>query len=218
MAEDIKPAGAAQSDGQATRNAGGRWRINRKGRKDKSPTSRDPVTFEGRTEDLKGFVFDVCAGNGGLKYTKTRNELARYAGTFNKDVGPYIREAIMTLNVPTIERPRAPVPTVPGDGTGTVSIDPVDQAIFNEKIKNYVRKEELLVSVMKGFYDIVWGQVTDTLRGRLKGWEDYEKFSSSSDTIRLLTVIKSEMTGFKEKRYLAHSLHAMLETFIRCKR
>ena len=217
MAEDIKPAGAAQSDGQATRNAGGRWRNNRKGRKDKSPTSSDPVIFEGRTEDLKGFVFDVCAGNGGLKYTKTRDELARYAGTFNKDVGPYIREAVMTLMMPTIERPRAPVPVVPGDGTGTVSIDPVDQAIFNEKIKNYVRKEELLVSVMKGFYDIVWGQVTDTLRGRLKGWEDYEKFSSSSDTIRLLTVIKSEMTGFKEKRYLAHSLHAMLETFIKCR-
>ena len=35
------------------------------------------------------------------------------------------------LTVPTIERPSAPVPVVPGDGTGTVAIDPVDQATFS---------------------------------------------------------------------------------------
>jgi hypothetical protein len=36
--------------------------------------------FVGRSEDLKGFIYDVTISKGGVAYTKTTEEIARYVG------------------------------------------------------------------------------------------------------------------------------------------
>ena len=65
--------------------------------------------FVGRSEDLKGFIYDVTTWKGGVAYTRTTEEIARYVGEKYTTTGSYIRTAIVTLNVPTPTRPTAPV-------------------------------------------------------------------------------------------------------------
>jgi hypothetical protein len=36
--------------------------------------------FVGRSEDLKGFTYDVITSKGGVAYTRTTEEIARYVG------------------------------------------------------------------------------------------------------------------------------------------
>ena len=44
---------------------------------------------------------------------------------------------------------------------------------------------------------------------------DTKKIISDADSISLLKVIRAEMTGFKEKQYLVHSLHNLIRDFYR---
>jgi hypothetical protein len=75
-----------------------------------------------RSEDLKGFIYDVTTSKGGVAYTRTTEEITRYVGEIYTAIGSYIRTAILTLNVQTPTRPTAPAAT--GD---PAVINPVDQ-------------------------------------------------------------------------------------------
>ena len=68
---------------------------------------------------------------------------------------------------------------------------------------------------MKSLYDLVWGQCSETMRSRLRSIHGYEKITSDADSISLLKAIRAEMTGFKEKQYLVHSLHNLIRDFYR---
>jgi hypothetical protein len=85
--------------------------------------------FVGRSEDLKGFIYDITTSKGRVAYTHTTEEIARYVGKKYTTTGSYIRTGILTLNVPRPVRPTAPVAT--GD---PATINLVDQEIFKEKI------------------------------------------------------------------------------------
>jgi hypothetical protein len=67
--------------------------------------------FAGRSEDLKGFIYDVALSKGGAVYTKTTKEIARHVGEKYTTIGSYIRTAMLTLTVPTPPRPIAPIAT-----------------------------------------------------------------------------------------------------------
>ena len=100
--------------------------------------------FVGRSEDLKGFTYDVVNTKGGVAYTRTTEEIARHVGEKYTTTGSYIRTAILTLNVPAPARPTAPTAT----GTPPL-VDPVDQEIFREKIRMYVKTEVGIEAAMK---------------------------------------------------------------------
>ena len=67
--------------------------------------------FVGRSEDLKGFIYDIAQSKGGVAYTRTTEEIARYVGETYTTTGSYIRTAILTLNLPAPARPTAPTTT-----------------------------------------------------------------------------------------------------------
>ena len=118
--------------------------------------------FEGRCEDLKGFTYDVANNKGGVAYTRTTEEIARYIGGKHTVTATYVRAAVLTLNVPAPPRPTAPIAI----GTPPV-VDPVDQEIFKEKIRMYVKTEAGIETAMKSLYDLIWGQCSESLRSRL---------------------------------------------------
>jgi hypothetical protein len=164
--------------------------------------------FTGRSDDLKGFIYDITNTKGGVAYTRTTEEIARYVGEKYTTIGSYIRTAIMTLNVSSPTRPVAP----PGVGTPPV-IDQVDQEIFKEEIRIFVKTKAAIESTMKSLYDLIWGQCSETLRSRLRGYNDYATYSPSADSLALLKGIRAEMTGFRNKQYLPHSLHQIMRDF-----
>jgi hypothetical protein len=70
---------------------------------------------------LKGFIYGITSTKGGVAYTHTTEEIARYVGEKFTTIGLYICTAIMTLNVSSPTRPVAST----GIGTPPI-IDPVD--------------------------------------------------------------------------------------------
>jgi hypothetical protein len=164
--------------------------------------------FVQRSEDLKGFIYDVVFAKGGVAYTRTTEEIARYIGEKYTTTGSYIRTGILTLVVPAPTRPATPVAT----GTPTV-IDAVDQEIFKEKIRMYVKIESSIETTMKSLYDLIWGQWSESQRSRLRGYGDYNMYSVNADSIALLEGIRTKMTGFRAKQYLTHGLNKIMLDF-----
>ena len=163
--------------------------------------------FVGRSEDLKGFIYDVTNSKGGVAYTRTTEEIARYVGEKYTTTGSYIRTGILTLNVPRPIRPSPPIAT--GD---PATVDVVDQEIFKEKVRMYVKIESAVETTMKSLYDLIWGQCSESLRSRLRGHDDYALYSPDADSIALLKGIRAEMTGFRDK-HPPHALHKIMLDF-----
>jgi hypothetical protein len=216
--EEAPPAAGAdtggekQSDGKPSR---GRRNRNRQ-RQNKqrlheatnTPTYVPKEKFVGRSDDLKGFTYDVTTSKGGVAYTRTTEEIARHVGEKYTNTGSFIRTAIMTLKVPVQTRPSPPVET----GTPP-AIDPVDQEIFREEIRLFVKTKGAIESTMKSLYDLIWGQCSESLRSRLRGDPNYTTYSVNADSLALLKGIRAEMTGFRTKQYLSHSLHLIMRDF-----
>jgi hypothetical protein len=66
---------------------------------------------------------------------------------------------------------------------------------------------------MKSLYGLIWGQCSESLRSRLRGFADYPTYSQGGDSLTLLKGIRAEMTGFRNKQYLSHALHKTMHDF-----
>jgi hypothetical protein len=111
---------------------------------------------------------------------------------------------------------RPPSPTRPSASTAanaTTAVDPVDQAIFNEEVRQFVKDKAAITAAMKALYSVARGQCSEALRSKLKSNPDYNAFSAAVDSLQLPQAIRSEMTGFKRLHYLAHSVHSILREF-----
>jgi hypothetical protein len=199
MGEEQTPAPSGESSGSKNNNneerkpyRGQRQHRNRTNKKWKesgnAPIHVPKESFVGRSEDLKGFTSDVANTKGGVAYTRTTQEIAGHIGEKYTTTGSYIRTAILTLNVPVPTRPTALL------ATGTPpQVDPVDREIFR--------------------YDLIWGQCSESIRSRLRGYDDYNIYSANADSMALLKGIRAEMTGFRNKMYLPHALHKTMANF-----
>jgi hypothetical protein len=142
---------------------------------------------------------------GGYSFPRTTEEVARYAGEKYSVVGAYVRTAILTMTQQVPVRPTAPAP----QGTPPV-VDAVDQAIFNEEIRQFVRNKAAIIAAMKAIYSVIWGQCSEGLRSKLKSKSSYNGTSADANSLALLKEIRSEMTGFKKRNYLPHSVHSIM--------
>jgi hypothetical protein len=149
---------------------------------------------------LKGFTYYITNTKGGVAYTRTTKEIACYVGEKYTTTGSYIRSAVLTLLVAAPTRPTAPVAD-----TVTGIIDPVDAEIFREEICMFVKTRAAIESAMKSLYNLIWGQCSESLQSRLRGYEDYTTYSTDADILSL--------TGFRNKQYLPHSLHNTMHEF-----
>jgi hypothetical protein len=103
-----KPSPSNDDARKPHRSRRNRGRNNKQQWKDSS--SNTPVhvpkeKFVGRSEDLKGFTYDVITSKGGVACTRTTEEIARYVSKKYTTTGAYIRTAILTLNLPATIRP-----------------------------------------------------------------------------------------------------------------
>ena len=125
---------AGSQDGAKDRRQQGRGRNPYKGRHpyernhkpgnkpDAAPAPKEK--FNGRSDDLEGYIYSVAVTKGGVQFSRTTEEIARYAGEKYSSVGAYIRTAVLTMAEQTPTRPTAPAPT----GTPPAA-DAVDQAV-----------------------------------------------------------------------------------------
>ena len=119
-------------------------RNGKQGRRHKSKrTSRKP-TFEGRTEELKGHIFDCSDARQANSYTNTIKEIAQYMGTKYK-YGGDIRYLVENLKAPKISVPDSP------EDNATLS----EKEIWKLKISEHVKRKTQLRENSKNLYSLI---------------------------------------------------------------
>jgi hypothetical protein len=78
----------------------------------------------------------------------------------------------------------------------------------------FVKTKASIESKMKSLCDLIWGQRSESLRFGLHGCNNCATCSTNADSLALLKGVGAEMTGFRNKRCLPHSLHSMMRDFL----
>ena len=139
------------------------------------------MKFEGRCDDLKGYVYDYTdARNAADTYVQTTKEVAEYVGRTYK-MGAETRVAIERLRVPALPEPAAP----------PVGAAPTQQRLWEERCREHVKKEGILEGSLKSAYSLVYGQCAEVIRQKLRARADYDAMSTRGDVLLLLRNIKA---------------------------
>ena len=162
------------------------------------------IKFDGRCEELTGHVYDyVNPRKAADQYAKTTREICEYIGctyTYSEDT----KIALETLTRPTLAMPQDPAE----DTTQTA------RKIWEEWIKQYMRREDTLAQNLKSAYALIYGQCSNTLCVKLESRPDYEGIKAAANPIGLLENIKTVMYQFQEYSPLAlHEAKCCYYTF-----
>lgn len=162
-----------------------------------------PAKFEGKCDDLKGYIYDCADAKQADAYTKTTKEIAEYVGRTYK-YGSDARRSIEKLTTVTIERPADPP-----DNAGRTDI-----RIWEKEVDEFVRRKSNLFENLKTIYSLVWGQCTEYMRQKIEATDDYEEMSEGFDSIMLLKTIKDIAYSFQgQNKDLAQALHEAKRRF-----
>jgi hypothetical protein len=113
--------------------------------------------FEGKCEELKGFVFDCSDSKQADVFAKTMKEIAGYVGrTFR--YGDDIRQLIEKMTMPVLNMPSDP----PTTASRTVT------RIWEKEVDKYVKRKMYLQENLKTLYSLVLGQCTDVVLAKLE--------------------------------------------------
>lgn len=154
-----------------------------KRRNDKSRKSVRLVngdTFRGDHKDLLGYVYTYDSAARANQYEKTTEKVAQWAKkelAFNMDIW----DAIQNLEEPDTNSWK---PEAPKDE------DPLDKAIFNEEVKEYMLRKRTYNNNRSKVYTVVLGQCFDTMKARLEGQSDWEDIHKKHDLVKLLKSVK----------------------------
>ena len=113
--------------------------------------------FEGRTEELSGYTFDITTARKSNNYSRTLKEIARHVESSSKH-GADLKRTIETETIFNIERPVRPIALVGGETPDEEETYAIETDIYREDIKNYVRRRSVLEDNMGRGYEIIWGQ------------------------------------------------------------
>ena len=183
----------------------------------KNSSSSQNNFFTGQIDDLG--VYTLVDEKGAILYAKTTRKIARYAGEKYSDnnpmVGNYVQTAIMTLQEPSSPLVLPTMPDTQMKEDGITLADPYEEAIFDEKISQYVEDEYAIENAMSDVYWVIWDQCSDELRCHLQVVDEnnYNTFFEKSDSLALLKAIRSAMTGFTRRIYPAVAIHNLMKDF-----
>jgi hypothetical protein len=95
-------------------------------------------------------------------------------------------------------------PIIPED----IAADSSDGAkiIWKNRLREYMKRESVLIENVKTVYSLIWGQCTDVMRQKIASHSDYETTEDVSDAIGLLKTIKSIMFNFQGQIYRPQAL------------
>jgi hypothetical protein len=79
--------------------------------------------------------------------------------------------------------------------------NPVQMAIFNEKVQEYVKEKKTLKGQLNSAYGLIWVQCTPGMKCAVESHKDHDAFKKNGDPIALLKVIKEISHGCEFHRY-----------------
>jgi hypothetical protein len=167
----------------------------------KKTTTQEPK-FNGRCDDIRGFVFDCADGKQADRYNTTIREITAYVGR-TYDYGGDVRW--------TIKNEEKYVPTKPVSiGTST---DPTDKRIWEKEIDEYARRKAKLTINCEKLYSLLLGQCTEHMAAKLASLPEFKKIDRALDVIKLINAIKRLSYQFEGTRYQEKALHQAFMRF-----
>jgi hypothetical protein len=161
------------------------------------------VKFEGRSDAMKGHVYDCNDAKQSDQFTKTTKELADYIGRTYK-YGGDMRQAVLSLTTPVI-----PEPEDPDDANNRLQM-----RLWEKQVDEYVKKGTWLAEHVKSLYSLVWGQCSEAMRQKVEAVENFEIISNASDGIALLNAIKNAAYNYQSQKYPIESINEALRRVI----
>ena len=149
--------------------------------------------FEGREPRLQGHIYDWTGQRTPERYIKTTREISTYVGVVYTKYNADFTAAVDTLDLPDPTEPPAPDPA-----------NPVAFERWKYEYKEYMSKVQEYTNFKSGLYNLVMGQCSEVLKERLKSHEDF--LDANQNGIALLTLIRSLLHTFEERRKLADGL------------
>jgi hypothetical protein len=166
------------------------------------------ATFKGLTDDMGGNVFQCYEEQDDRRqYAKTIEALDAYAKknlSYTADLAPLFATK---MTAPSIERPV----------TIAEGADKLEEMIFAEEVKEYVKRTRSLKSNLATIYAVAWGQCSADMKARVKTHEGYETKSVANDCVWLLRQIRSVTLQFNESKDGFMSLLDAQHRFLACK-
>jgi hypothetical protein len=166
------------------------------------------TNFKGGTPEMNGNVFECYEEQDDRRqYAKTVEALgshARKTMKYSEDLAPLFAEVMVA---PTVDEP--------DDLDSNAST--TKQLIYNEQIKEYVRRERELKGNLNALYSVVWEQCSETMRAKVKAVAKYKEKAEVNDCFWLLKQIKAITLKFDETKDKFMSLLDARTSLMNCK-
>jgi hypothetical protein len=124
------------------------------------------------------------------QFNRTVEALEEYAKKtlkHSEDLAPLFVDQI---TLPTSDEPDDPDP----NATQTQTL------IWNEEVKEYVKRARQLRGNLATLYTVAWGQCSETMRAKVKLLEDYTERTGDNDCAWLLKQIRAVTLQFDSNR------------------
>ena len=141
---------------------------------------------------MNGHVFECYEEQGDRRqYAKTLEALEGYVKKtckFPQDIAPLFATE---MKEPALKKPDNPA----------TDADETDKAIWNEELKEYVKRRREMQSNFATIHAVVWGQCSEAMRAKIKSHASYVARTDANDCFWLLKQIKSVTLQFDETKY-----------------
>ena len=104
--------------------------------------------------------------------------------------------AVENLALPVLQGPTAPTTT-----------DALTVAIFQEEVKEFVKRTKKLEENVQLLWALLWGQALDAVRTKLEARWDHDDMRHQSAGVELLNAIKDLMYNVQELKYIPLAIH-----------
>ena len=101
------------------------------------------------------------------------------------------------LKAPSVSKPEDPEETITTDKAGkkTKSVSRLEETIYNERVKQWIRDERSLKASIWPLYNIMWGQCLKMMRDKLTMIKDFVAVETKGGITKLLKETRS--VGFQ---------------------
>ena len=169
------------------------WNQRQQGNRGADQQRGRQARFEGCEPQLQGHIYDWTGERTPGQYIRTTREISTYVRVVCTKYTTDFTAAMDTLDLPDPIEPPAP--------------DPANQVAFERwkyVYKEYMNKVQEYMNFRSGLYNLVMGQCSEALKERLKLHKHF--LDANQNGIALLTLIRSLLHTFEERRKLADGL------------
>ena len=141
---------------------------------------------------MKGNVFQTLAeSKNRQQFLKTVEALERYSNKKLKHLGD-LQHLFQMHELPTLKSP--------GDITDSEAKNPAKLLIWQEGMKSYLKREQVLKDNLRDLFSVIWGQCSTSIQSSIRQEDSYEEKKTDADCGWLLREIKCIIFKFASKK------------------